>query len=129
MSRLRALKERILVDGQDLWIDDAEVALIRGCLPTDGSIPPEDLKVLTEMRTKARAACAAFDELFFPALKSFLLSDGQISQSEQFLLLRMLYGGGGIDDAERRFLQELRRELDPVTPEFQAIYQEAMSES
>ncbi len=128
MSQLRALKSEILVDGQDLWINDEDVKRIRAALPADGSISPEDLKVLAEMRTEARAVCAAFDELFFPALKAYLLADGRVTQSEQFLLLRMLYGGGGIDDAERRFIQELRRELREVTPEFEVIYQEAMRE-
>jgi hypothetical protein len=128
MQPLRALMAEILVEGKDLLIDNEDVARIRSCLPANGPIPVEDLKILAEMRTEARAACSAFDELFFPALKSYLLADGQISQAEQFLLLRMLYGGGGIDDVERQFLIELRKELKKVTPEFEAIYQEALRE-
>lgn len=128
MSTLRALKSQILVEGQDLWINDEEFKQIRAALPADGSISTEDLKVLTEMRTEARVVCDAFDKMFFPALKKFLLADGRISQAEQFMLLRMLYGGGGIDDAERRFLQDLRSALREVTPEFEAIYRDAMSE-
>jgi hypothetical protein len=38
----------------------------------------------------------------------------------------MLYGGGGIDEAERRFLQELREALKEVPPEFEAMYRQAM---
>ena len=128
MSTLRALKSQILIDGQDLWINDEEFKQIRAALPADGSISPDDLKILAEMRTEARVVCDAFDQMFFPALKKYLLADGRISQAEQFLLLRMLYGGGGIDDTERRFIQELRRELREVTPEFEAIYRDAMSE-
>ena len=128
MSTLRALKSQILVDGKDLWINDEEFARIRECLPKDGSLSPDDLKVLTEIRTEARVVCEAFDRIFFPALKKFLLADGRISDSERFLLLRMLYGGGGIDDAERRFIQELRQELREVPPEFEALYQDTMRE-
>ncbi len=129
MSSLRALKSRILVDGEDGRIDEADLALIRSHLPGDGSIPAHELKVLVELRTEARSVCAAFDAWFFPAFKSYLLADGRISQSEQFELLRMLYGGGGIDPAERAFLQELRRELRQETPEFKAMYQQAMRDA
>src|SRR6187200_1851310 len=100
MSQLRALKAEILVDGQDLVIDEADVVRIRECLPTSASISRDDIGVLTEMRAEARVVCPAFDQLFFPAFKKYILADGKISLEEQFLLLRMLYGGGGIDDAE-----------------------------
>jgi hypothetical protein len=40
----------------------------------------------------------------------------------------MLYGGGGIDQAERQFLIELRKEVREVTPEFDALYKQAISE-
>jgi hypothetical protein len=126
MSKLRALKSEILTDGEDLRLDDADLARIRECLPPHEPIPAEDLKVLAEMRTEARVVSPAFDQLFFPALKDYLLADGRITQAEQFLILRLLYGGGGIDEAERRFLREVRREADEVGPEFEALYQQAM---
>jgi hypothetical protein len=126
MSKLRALKDQILVDGQDLKIDNADVTRIRSLLPPVGPISADDLKVLVEMRMEARVVCEAFDKLLFPELKKQVLEDGQISQSEQFMLLRMLYGGGGVDAAERQFLQELRGELHEVTPEFETLYQDAM---
>jgi hypothetical protein len=126
MSPLRALKSQILVDGKDFWINDQEFERIRACLPSDGSMSEDDLQVLAEMRAEADVVCEAFDKMFFPPLKKYLLTDGKISRSEQLLLLRILYGGGGIDAAERRFIQELRQELREVTPEFEAIYQDAM---
>ena len=128
MSQLRELKTAILADGTDLRIDDEDVARIRPLLPADGPVPPADLAVLTEMRSEARAVCPAFDELFFPAFKTFLLADGTISLPEQFSLLRLLYGGGGIDTAERKFLLELRREVREVTPEFDALCRQAIAE-
>ena len=128
MSKLRDVKTRILADGEDLRIDDADLALIREQLPADGSIAPDDLAVLTEIRTEARSVCPAFDELFFPAFKAYLLADGIISPSEQFTLLRMLYGGGGIDAAERKFLLELRKEVRQPTAEFDALCRQALTE-
>lgn len=128
MSQLRALKSQILVEGEDLCIDDADVARIRACLPADGALTHDDLMALSEMRTEARTVCPAFDQLFFPAFKAYLLADGKITLAEQFLLLRMLYGGGGIDDAERRFLCELRQEAREVSPEFERLYAQAMGQ-
>jgi hypothetical protein len=128
MSKLRELKQRILAEGEDLCISDADVALIRECLPADGSATAADLAVLAEMRSDARVVSPAFDQLFFPAFKAHLLADGTISLPEQFQLLRLLYGGGGIDAAKRRFLQQLRAEVREVTPEFEALCRQAMAE-
>ena len=128
MNTLRELKSQILAPGSDLWIDEDDVNRIRELLPTDGSISVTDLQVLTEMRVESRAVCAAFDELYFPALRESLLADGRICAVEHLTLLRMLYGGGGVDEAEKQFLRELRRDLTVVTPEFEALYQDAFSD-
>jgi hypothetical protein len=126
MTQLRTLKSEILIEGQDLSLDDGDVERIRACLPADGMLTADDLTVLTEMRTEARQVCAAFDELFFPALKAYMLADGAISLAEQFALLRMLYGGGGIDETKRRFLRELRAEAREVSADFERLYAQAM---
>jgi hypothetical protein len=126
VSALRELKPQILSEGRDLEIDDADVALIRERLP-EGKLGTDDLMVLAELRGEARVVCPAFDQLFFPAFKAYLLADGKISLHEQFLLLRILYGGGGIDPAERRFLNELRNEVREMTPEFDALCRLALS--
>ena len=128
MSQLRDLKFTILADGTDLRIDDADVELIRKNLPADGALSRDEVEFLTELRTEARAVCPAFDQLFFPAFKAHLLADGKISHPEQFSLLRMLYGGGGIDSAERQFLLELRKEVREPSPEFDALYKQAITE-
>lgn len=128
MTQLRDLKSTILADGTDLRIDDADVELIRKNLPADGALSRDEVEFLTELRTEARAVCLAFDQLFFPAFKAHLLADGKISHPEQFSLLRLLYGGGGIDPAERQFLIELRQEVREPSPEFDALYKQAVSE-
>jgi hypothetical protein len=126
VSKLRELKQQILHEGTDLQIDEADWTRIRELLPADGKPSADDVHALVEMRAEARSVCPAFDAYFFPAFKAHLLADGSISTLEQFQLLRMLYGGGGVDAAERRFLQELRGELKSVTPEFESLYQLAM---
>jgi hypothetical protein len=126
VSKLRDLKNQILQEGADLQIDEADWARIRELLPQDGSPSPDDLRILLEMRTEARSVCPAFDAYFFPMFKASLLADGKVSPMEQFQLLSMLYGGGGIDESERRFLKEMRRDLKEVSPEFETLYQQAM---
>src|SRR5438128_7500987 len=111
MSKLRELKSKILTDGDDMRIDESDWELLRRHLPRDGQLDLDDLQVLVELRSEARSVCPAFDKYFFPAFKTALLADGTISLSEQFALLRLLYGGGGIDRAERKFLQELHKEV------------------
>jgi hypothetical protein len=128
VSKLRELKDKILSNGTDLTIDEADVAQIRKALPAEGALTFDDVKTLTELRTEARAVCPAFDQYFFPVFKRHLLADGTISLPEQFTLLRLLYGGGGIDANERQFLIELRREVRDVTPEFDNLYKQAISE-
>ncbi|MCE9533961.1 MAG: hypothetical protein K8T89_22990 [Planctomycetes bacterium] len=126
MSKLRELKDQILNEGVDLQIDEADWARIRALLPETGEPSRDDLRVLLDMRTEARVVCPAFDSYFFPAFKANLLADGKISTTEQFEILRMLYSGGGIDATERRFLQDLRRALREPSPEFEAMYKQAM---
>jgi hypothetical protein len=128
MSKLREVKAQILLEGEDLRIDDSDVALIRECLPPDGTVTGEDLAVLVEMRREARVVSPAFDQLFFPALKNQILADGKVDFMEMFEILRLLYGGGGIDSAKLAFLQELRKEVSEVSPEFDAMFKQAMLE-
>lgn len=131
MSALRSIKPKILVEGEDGRIDEQDLALIQSTLPP-GPIAADDMKVLMELRSDARSVCSAFDAWFFPIFKEYLLADGQISPMEQYQLLHMLYGAGGIDPAERAFLQDLRQELSKLggmNPEFERLYQQAMRDA
>ncbi|MBX7102636.1 MAG: hypothetical protein K1X57_01045 [Gemmataceae bacterium] len=126
MSKLRELQHEILVEGVDLQIDAADWARIRELLPSEAAPSHDDLQVLLEMRNEAKSVCREFDAYFFPAFKSHILADGQISNVERFELLRLLYGGDGVDEPKRRFLKELRAGLRQPSPEFDAMYQQAM---
>lgn len=126
MANLRELKSQLLVEGVDGVIDEAEVEIIRQHVYADGHIDLEDMKFLVELRCEARRVCPAFEKLFFPALKMHILADGVVSLSEQFYLLKMLVADGKIDANEKKFLQELKREVERPTPEFDALYEQVM---
>ena len=117
MSRLRDLKSTILAEGTDLRIEDADVDLIRKNLPAEGALSRDEVEFLTELRTEARAVCPAFDLTLLPAFKAHLLADGKISHTPSSYPAALLYGGGGIDPAERQFLIELRKEVREVSPD------------
>lgn len=122
MAGLKRLEANLLRDGR---ITEAEVAIIREHVEADGRLDLEDVKFLVELLSEAREVCTAFDDLFFPALKEVLLADGKVGLDEQFYLLKMLYSDGHIRPREMQFLDELRREADETSPEFEALYREA----
>ena len=92
----------------------------------DEALATPFVRVLAEIRAEAWSVCPEFDAYFFPAFKAYLLADGRITPSERFEVLRVVYGGGRIDDAERRFLDELWEALPKPCPEFAAFYQQAL---
>jgi len=126
MGRLHRLRSVLLRDGK---ITDDEVDVIRDCILEDGKLDLDDVKFLVELLAGATDVAPAFDELFFPVLKEVLLADKRIGLDEQFYLLKMLYCDGRIRDSERRFLEELRREVGEVSPEFESLCQEALTAS
>jgi len=123
MGRLRELQTELLRDGK---ITDQEVEVIRGYLRDAGSLDMEDVKFLVELLSDAREVSPAFDEIFFPALKKVILADGRIGLDEQFYLLKMLYSDKHVRGCEKEFLKELRREAKEITPEFEALCEEAI---
>jgi hypothetical protein len=123
MGRLRDMQTELLRDGK---ITDQEVDVLREYLHDKGSLDMEDVKLLVELLSEARQVSPAFDEIFFPALKSVILADGRIGQDEQFYLLKMLYSDNNVRESEKQFLRELRREAEEITPEFEALLDEAI---
>jgi hypothetical protein len=123
MADLTKLKAEILADGR---IDDAEVERLRGELYADGKIDKDEVEFLIALRNEAVAACPAFEKLFFGALKSNVLEDGSIDAEEAAWLRRMLFADGKIDDGEKQFLRDLRREARQVSPEFQQLHDECL---
>ncbi|NQT17509.1 MAG: TerB family tellurite resistance protein [Planctomycetes bacterium] len=124
MPNLYQLRAELLADER---ITDSEVEIIRDHIAEDGELDLDDVKFLVELLSDAREVCSAFDELFFPVLKEVILEDGRIGQDEQFYLLKMLYSDGHIRPSEKQFLVELSEEALEVTPEFEALCEEAFA--
>lgn len=123
MGRLHQFRAQLL---RDRKITDDEVDVIRDYILEDGKLDLDDVKLLVELLSEADEVSPAFDKLFFPALKEVILADGRIGMDEQFYLLKMIYSDGCIRDNEKEFLLELRNEADEISPEFEALCQEAL---
>lgn len=124
MSRLQDFIAQNLSDGQ---ITDAEVPAICDRIYADGQLDLDDVKLLVELYCQANSRCPAFDKLFFAVLEEVLLEDGQISASEQYYLLKMLYSDREIREQERQFLRTLRQRVKTRQPEFEALCETALA--
>lgn len=123
MPGLNALRELILNDGR---ITENEVGVIRRYIQADSQLDLDDVKCLVQLLSEATEVCAAFDEVFFPALREVILEDGRVGPAEQFYLLKMLYSDGHIRPSEVQFLLELRESVTEVTPELEALCETAL---
>ena len=106
-------------------IDDDEVGMIREQIYRDGQLDLDDVRLLIELYCEAREYPAAFETLFFDILKKVFLADGEVTPDEQYHLLKMLFSDRVIRSRELEFLRELKRESKHVTPEFDALCQNA----
>jgi hypothetical protein len=123
MGQLHELRSQLL---RDRRITDDEVEIIRQHIREDGQLDLDDVKFLVELLSEAVEVSPEFDRLFFPVLKQVILQDGRIGQDEQFYLMKMLYSDGHLRDSERELLKELQREAEEVSPQFQAMCDEAL---
>jgi uncharacterized tellurite resistance protein B-like protein len=124
MGNHQKIREMIVNDGK---ITKRELEWIKDEMAADGKLDFEDARFLIEILRDADEVCSEFDDFFFPCLRHLFLQDGQIGMDEQFLLLEMLYSDGEVRDCERRFLKDLYREVDVVTPEFQRLCETALN--
>jgi len=123
MSQFYQFLAKIKADGN---IGNNEVALIREQISADGQIDIDDVKLLVELYCDAENRCQAFDELFFGVLEQVFLADGQITPSEEFYLLKLLYSDREIREPEREFLRRLRRQLPVRSASFDSLFETAM---
>jgi uncharacterized tellurite resistance protein B-like protein len=124
MGDLYRLKDQLLSDG---CVTDQEVSAINAYIHQNGKLDLDDVKFLVGLLSEAREVSAGFDAIFFPALKQVVLQDGRVGLDEQFYLLKMLYADGKIRDSERKFLREVRAELQETSPEFESLFETAMN--
>jgi|GEM_PF-3288970 hypothetical protein len=123
MSRLNDFIATTLADRQ---ISDDELPQIRERLYADGELSQEDVKLLVELYCGCDEPSPKFSKLLFGVLEEVLLADDEISPSEQFYLLKLLYSDRVVRDSERQFLKKLRGKLSRKAPEFEALYETAM---
>lgn len=124
MSQFYTLLAQIQADG---GITNDEIQPIRQYLDADNTLDLDDVKLLVELYCDAKNRCPAFDELFFSVLERVLLSDGQISPSEEFYLLKMIYSDREIREPEREFLRRLRKQLPSRSASFENLFETAIN--
>jgi hypothetical protein len=123
MSQFYQFLAKIKADGN---IGDDEVVSIRERISADGQIDIDDVKLLVELYCNAENRCPDFDELFFSVLEQVFLADGQITPSEEFYLLKLLYSDREVREPEREFLRRLRRQLPVRSASFDSLFETAM---
>jgi hypothetical protein len=124
MSQLHQFLATIQNDGV---ICDNEVPLIRQKLSEDGELDLEDVKLLIELYCESENRSPAFDSLFFSVLEGVFLADGQITPSEEYYLLKMLYSDREIREPELEFLRRLRKQLPQRSANFEALFETALN--
>jgi hypothetical protein len=124
MSQFHQFIERIQADEK---ICNAEVQLIGQELEADGQLDIADVKLLVELYCGAKQRSAAFDNLFFTVLEKVFLNDGQITPSEEYYLLKMIYSDRVITDRERDFLRKLRKQIPERTASFEKLFETAVN--
>ena len=124
MSQFHQFIAKIQADGR---ICDDDVQSIRRQLEADGQLDMADVKLLVELYCGTKDRPPAFDSLFFAVLEKVFLSDGQISPSEEYYLLKMIYSDREIREPEREFLRRLRKQVPERTASFEALFETAIN--
>lgn len=124
MAGLREFHDQLLSDKQ---ITSNEVDVIKSYIQQDGRLDYDDIKFLVGLMKEAVSVCPEFDELLFPTMRQVILSDGEVTMDEQYLLLQMLYSDGEVRECERKFIVDLRGDVETVTPELEQLCETAMN--
>jgi len=116
-------KALALADGR---IDTRETQIIKKELWADGKLDKSELEFLLELKRSAQSVVRDYNLLLYTAIKAAVLADGDISAKEAAWLRKFLYADGKIDDDEKRLLQELKSGASSTSPEFEALFREAI---
>ncbi len=123
--KLRELEQTILANGR---VEGAEIEVLRQELYAGGKIGRREADWLVELHKRVQRKTPQFEHFFYQAIKHHILEDGRVSAEEAAWLRQMLFADGKIDDAERKFLHELKGEAREVGPEFEALFKECMKQ-
>lgn len=125
--------ELTLADGK---IDQKEVTILRKALYADQKIEKEEMDFLVDLRNAAtkkikgkggKPQAAAFNTLYYRALKDYVLADGHIDAQEAQLLRSLILADKRVDNNEKRLLGLLKKQAKSTSPEFDALYTECMN--
>jgi hypothetical protein len=123
MQELRRIEQDILATGK---VDSDHVEALRGALYAGGTVGRPAADFLVELHKRVQHPNPAFEQLFYRVIKDHILVDGRIDAEEAAWLRRMVFADGMVSDEERKFLHELRGEAGHSSPEFEALFAEAM---
>jgi uncharacterized tellurite resistance protein B-like protein len=125
--------ELTLADGK---IDQKEVTILRKALYADQKIEKEEMDFLVDLRNAAtkktkgkggKPQAAAFNTLYYRALKDYVLADGHIDAQEAHLLRTLILADKRVDPNELRLLGLLKKQAKSTSPEFDELYKECMN--
>jgi uncharacterized tellurite resistance protein B-like protein len=125
MANLRELEERILASGK---VEGHELEALRQVVYAGGRVDRRAADFLVVLHKRVQQRTPGFDRFYYQAIKAHILENGKISAAEAAWLRQLLFADGKIDDAERKFLHELRGEAQERSPEFEGLYEECMKQ-
>jgi hypothetical protein len=115
----------LLSDGR---IDTKETNLVKEAIFADDKIDKSELEFVFQLRKKAQSTVKVFDEMFFDAVKSHVLADGDISDAEVKWLKRMILADEQVDEGEKQLLRDLKAKARSTTEAFDSLCSEVLGE-
>jgi hypothetical protein len=125
MLDLRQIEHDILAKGR---VDGPALEVLRRQLYDSGTIGRRGADFLVELHKRVQHLTPAFEQFFYQAIKTHILSHGRIKAEESAWLRQMLFADGKIDDEGRKFLHELKGEAEQVSQEFEVLFKESMKQ-
>ena len=126
MPNWQEIKERVAAQGR---VEDYEVENLHRVLYSDGKINRHAVDGLAELHKFVKHRTPAFEQFFSEAVRDYVLDDGRISAYEAAWLRHMLFADGIIDDEDRMLLRQLKWDAREVSPEFDALFMEVMTQA
>lgn len=123
MKELRRIEQEILTTGK---VDSDHLEALRLALYAGGTVGRPEADFLVELHKRVQHPNPAFEHLFYRAVRDHVLVDGRIDAGEAAWLRRVLLADGTLRDEGRQFLHELRGVAGGTSPEFEALFAEAM---
>jgi hypothetical protein len=123
MEELRRIEQDILTTGK---VDSEHLEALHRQVYANGAIGRPEADFLVELHKRVQRPNPGFEELFYRAIKDHILEDDRIDAERVVWLRQVLFEDGQSTDEERKLLHELRGEAQKLSPEFEALFREAM---